>query len=124
MDLQYSQEDKYSIPCDCEQCIMHLERNRMGPRISHFYTPYRPDILDLSDIQSFYKYHMDFLGILISKYILVGVDLLNTRHFVRISHICKGLDTPYQYMLGTGDIHHHSYILVLRKSYKDHLRIL
>ena len=67
---------------------------------------------------------MGFLCILISKYILVDVDLLNTQHFVRIFHICKGLDTPYQYMLGTMDIRHHFYILVLRKWYKDHLRIL
>ena len=67
---------------------------------------------------------MGFLCTLISKYILVDVDLLNTQHFVRIFRIYKGLDTPYQYMLGTGDIHHHSYIPVLRKWCKDHQRIL
>ena len=47
MDLRYSLEDKYSILCDYEQCIMHLERNHMGLHISHFYRPYHLDILDL-----------------------------------------------------------------------------
>ena len=80
MDHRCILEDMHNFRGGFEPCKQHQQHNRKDLHISHFYKPYHLDIQDLTNILFVYKYHKDFLYILLSKYILVCAGLLNTLH--------------------------------------------